>query len=185
MYNKQPITKQLALSLNVSTSISFLNLENLGLPNPDSYVNAKATLTANYNFWKNAGIQLFGNFKTRSISAFGSMGNYQYIDFAFSKRISSKLSANLTITGIFNLNEFTYKNSSTFLINSGFNKRETRIGKISYSFGKVKENKVVAGLPSLRSVILKWGFLAQSQVHSWISYKTCGDVQLIESIRLP
>lgn len=144
LYNKQPITKQLSLSLNVSTSISFLNLENLGLPNPDSYVNVKATLTANYNFWKNAGIQLFGNFKTRSISAFGSMGNYQYIDFAFSKRISSKLSANLTITDIFNLNEFTYKNSSPFLINSGFNKRETRIGKISfsYSFGKTKENKV-------------------------------------------
>jgi iron complex outermembrane receptor protein len=144
LYNKQPITNKMSVSINVSTSLTYLNLENLSLPNPDPYLSAKATLTANYSFWKNASVQLFGNFKTRSISAFGSMGNYQYLDFAFSKKISKKLNANLTVTDFLNVNKFTYRNASNFLTNSGFNKRETRIARISlsYSFGKVKENRI-------------------------------------------
>ncbi len=143
-YKRQSITKSFSLSSNFSTSLTYLNLERLNLPNRDWFPSVKATLTANLSFWKNAAIQLFGNFKSRSVSTLGSMGNYQYVDFAFSKPISKQLTVNLTVNDFLNVNKFTYRNESSFLINSGYTKRETRIARlsISYSFGGTKENKL-------------------------------------------
>ena len=139
------ITKKVSVNLNLLATEQIYNLSNLGLPKPNSVVSYRASLTADFKFWKNAVFEVYGNFKSRSTTPFGTGAAYQYIDISASKRfLRDNLVVNLSCTDVFNINKSKFENDSPFYLNSGFAKTETRIGQLSlsYKFGKTAKNNI-------------------------------------------
>ncbi|MBL7727384.1 MAG: outer membrane beta-barrel protein [Dinghuibacter sp.] len=102
-------------------------------------------------FWKNAGLEVFGNYRAPGASVFGKGFGMKHVDVAFFKNFgkNNTMTVSLRVNDIFDINQFDYENASNALVNNGYIKNETRFARLTfaYRFGTSRANKIKEYVP--------------------------------------
>lgn len=138
------------LSFNASARLfnTWIRLKELGgYPDPPAKFTFGSNMGVIVSFWKNAALELKGQYQGRQVMVQGSGYENAYADLSFSKSfLNDALSVSFTLSDLFNSNNATtYSEYPVFRINT-WSKDETRIASISvsYRFGKQRKNSIRA-----------------------------------------
>jgi hypothetical protein len=140
------LSKNLSLNASARAFNTWIHLDNIfGYPDPVARWTYGGNIGFIFNFWKNAAMELKGNYQSKQILVQGYGYEVIYASVSFSKSFyKNALSVSLNVNDIFDSNKNTTNSSYPGFSQYTYSKDETRIASltIGYRFGHERKNNI-------------------------------------------